>query len=528
MIFNRKFCICINVMLIITTLVMYVCLDGGFAFDRFLAIGGAENGTLSFSVFIRKLVFIFEYICALGIIVMLAYYHNWKGMVGLLCLSLLFLIDSCCAVVYGRPADVFNVSMLIDSAANIKDALKMYFHLICKEGGLTILCFLPIFTCWYLNRNNKILIRGWVIICMMTILFIMYFLTVIFRGGTVIIGFPKGYSFLFGCVTVELNRMLEKNEIVNVVEFNAPTNIKNIILVVDESISFDEMSRKIKTINRKDGFFDFGKTISAANCSATSNYILRKGSQKRIDNSFKLFETKSIFDLAKMDNYSTYYIDAQGVLHDQNVRNYFTNQEIKFIDKVIDVSSMNITDRDRSIPEIVNNICHNDNKNFIFINKVGAHFPYQNHLPANDIVTDKMENYRKVLDRNVIYVINQLISQVDDRTVIFYTSDHGQNFDGKVATHCNSGTSIRKEEFHVPFYIITKNKYIINKIKTTNNTNYNHFYITESIRNLFGKEVVGVPSLFKSNLNSDEIGICSIWGQPIKFFGKEPYCMEAK
>ena len=151
--------------------------------------------------------------------------------------------------------------------------------------------------------------------------------------------------------------MLEKNEIVNVVEFNAPTNIKNIILVVDESISFDEMSRKIKTINRKDGFFDFGKTISAANCSATSNYILRKGSQKRIDNSFKLFETKSIFDLAKMDNYSTYYIDAQGVLHDQNVRNYFTNQEIKFIDKVIDVSSMNITDRDRSIPEIVNNIC---------------------------------------------------------------------------------------------------------------------------------------------------------------------------
>ena len=150
----------ISAILVILSFVMYVSLDGGFAIDRFLAIGGVDGSAFDFSVFIRKSIYIVEYICAFGIIVTLIYYNNLKGLIGLLGLSLLFFIDSCCFAVYGCPADVFNISMLIDSAANIKDAISMYFSVICKEGVLTILCFLPVFVCWYLNKGKDKIMRG--------------------------------------------------------------------------------------------------------------------------------------------------------------------------------------------------------------------------------------------------------------------------------------------------------------------------------------------------------------------------------
>ena len=517
----------ISAILVILSFVMYVSLDGGFAIDRFLAIGGVDGSAFDFSVFIRKSIYIVEYICAFGIIVTLIYYNNLKGLIGLLGLSLLFFIDSCCFAVYGCPADVFNISMLIDSAANIKDAISMYFSVICKEGVLTILCFLPVFVCWYLNKGKDKIMRGGIIILMMLFLFSIYFATVVFRGGTVIKGFPKGYSFLFGCVTVELNKIFAKKENAEEIKFSVPADVRNILFIVDESIEYNEISKKIKKIMPSDYFFDFGKTISAANCSATSNYILRKAVQENISGKYKLLETKSVFQIARENKYDTYYIDAQGVLNDKNVKNYFTEQEIKYIDNIIDISSIPLIDRDRTIPDIVQRINNTEHKKFIFINKVGAHFPYNSHLPFSDITKNNINNYRKVLDRNVVYVVKQLIDKIDEKTVIFYTSDHGQNFDGG-ATHCNSGNSIRKEEYYVPFFIITKNKYISDKINATTIMHPNHFYITESVRNLLGEEIVGAPSIFKSNKdgNSDNIKTCGIWGQPIKFFGKEPYCIE--
>ena len=57
---SNKLSMVINVIMIMLSLSMYVGLDGGFAVDRFLAIGGAESSTLSFSVLIRKAIFIFE------------------------------------------------------------------------------------------------------------------------------------------------------------------------------------------------------------------------------------------------------------------------------------------------------------------------------------------------------------------------------------------------------------------------------------------------------------------------------------
>ena len=80
----------------------------------------------------------------------------------------------------------------------------------------------------------------------MLFLFSIYFATVVFRGGTVIKGFPKGYSFLFGCVTVELNKIFAKKENAEEIKFSVPADVRNILFIVDESIEYNEISKKIK------------------------------------------------------------------------------------------------------------------------------------------------------------------------------------------------------------------------------------------------------------------------------------------
>ena len=99
-------------------------------------------------------------------------------------------------------------------------------------------------------------------------------------------------------------------------------------------------------------------------------------------------------EIAKENMWKTYYIDAQGVLKDRTVRNYFTDREINSIDKYVDLTYFDIPFRDRQIPkEIEKIISNNKEKTFIFINKAGIHFPYDQALERDDVDKEKMINY---------------------------------------------------------------------------------------------------------------------------------------
>ena len=510
--------------ILLFALALYVLMDDGFFIYRFWAIGG-ENCFTVMSV-IQKTVFLFEYICAICVIVILVYNPKFRYFITLLLLSVLVLIDQCCFYVYGRPADVFNISVLIDSAANVNDAARFYLKNIIKAIGIVALCFVPFFVIWYRNKKtggNSI--SGKYLILFIFALCFIYISTIIYRGGAAVIGFPKGFSFGMGTVAVSINRLFSKNEKKTTDNFNVFADINNVILIVDESISYIKIEERISGNSKfkNNSFYNFGKTISAGNCSATSNYIMRKGVLEFVGGDCVLKEVKSLFEIAKENMWKTYYIDAQGVLKDRTVRNYFTDREINSIDKYVDLTYFDIPFRDRQIPkEIEKIISNNKEKTFIFINKAGIHFPYDQALERDDVDKEKMINYDRALSKNVIDVLEKLAKNVDDRTVIFYTSDHGQNFAGG-ATHCNVGQDVHKEEFYVPFYVITKNNYIKNKISEYKLNKYmTHGFISESIRNLLGEETAKTDSLFKN----EEAGcLCGIYGQPIKFFGGKLGCV---
>jgi hypothetical protein len=114
-----------------------------------------------------------------------------------------------------------------------------------------------------------------------------------------LIGFPKGFSYGFGSVSVELNNFIQSG-----MEKKSYTpqqgalvkDMHNIIVVIDESIEWNKFEET--KIGGSDGRIDYGRSFSAANCSAASNFILRRAGWNRDENT-EIKQIDSLFVLAK-------------------------------------------------------------------------------------------------------------------------------------------------------------------------------------------------------------------------------------
>jgi membrane-anchored protein YejM (alkaline phosphatase superfamily) len=163
-------------------------------------------------------------------------------------------------------------------------------------------------------------------------------------------------------------------------------------------------------------------------------------------------------------------------------------------------------------------------KHFVLVNKNGVHFPYEISIPPENVTNDKMENYRTSVQMNSIRFLENISRNVLDDTVIFYTSDHGQNFLSR-ATHCNTGDDVSVDEYAVPFIVITANDWL-RKIAQSSaeqySGNFSHLEISESIRNILGEKIQESVSMFYPRKNYGFF--CGLYGQPGSFFGVLPSC----
>ena len=167
--------------------------------------------------------------------------------------------------------------------------------------------------------------------------------------------------------------------------------------------------------------------------------------------------------------------------------------------------------------------------NFIYINKLGAHFPYEGkypedatkyspHMalfePLSDDSREKLINsYKNVIRWNVGGFFKQLVRTGQlENTVVIYTSDHGQNlFDQGVSTHCNR-ISDSPYQALVPLFIMTRNKSLLDIFEKNSSINKNmtsHFNIFPTILTLMGYPRDAVEQDYTKTLFS-----------PIQRFGK--------
>src|SRR5690554_6396744 len=266
----------------------------------------------------------------------------------------------------------------------------------------------------------------------------------------------------------------------------------DIVLVVDESVAANYLD-----INHPDGVYsglaspqpglsihNYGIAASATNCSAGSNAVLRFGGTRASYRRAARHEP-SIWAYARRAGFRTVYLDGQrrgGAL-----RNLMTDVERAEIDYFVQLDATPVYERDHRLAAMLAERLRNGTREFILINKVGAHFPVADKFPENaarytplpprgrmasiiDIAADAgghggtaaewrlyRNAYRNTIAWNTGGFFDRLLPHMAGTgAVLIYTADHGQDLheDGRPgnSTHCMDDA--RAEEGAVPLVVI--------------------------------------------------------------------------
>lgn len=311
------------------------------------------------------------------------------------------------------------------------------------------------------------------------------------HGGDGADGLPVQYTTTAFAAVLGIERLAYGPEPKRTEVAVAPTDKprpRNVIVIMDESVRGDLLD-----LNRPGGMYsgllphrevmaNFGIVSSIANCSAASNAAFRYGVGRQ--SPLADLRTKpSIWQYAKKAAYRTIYIDGQR--HNGWLHNLMTGEERAQIDEHIQLSAATPPrERDMQIARRLRQIIQDGRQPaFVYVNKMGAHFPYEGKYPPERAVlpvlarttlvdgikpraedsatrTSFRNSYLNALAWNVGNFFDTLLADLDlSNTVIVYTSDHGQNLheDGSpgYATHCTSSNSSPTEGI-VPLVILTQ------------------------------------------------------------------------
>lgn len=314
------------------------------------------------------------------------------------------------------------------------------------------------------------------------------------RGGEGSRALPAAYpsiSYLGFHVAEELSRYRGPRE-KPALPRTGPVRSDDLVVLVDESIAGNYLDLN-NPAGVRSGLLDprvgvrvtnFGYASSIGKCSSNSNVALRYGGTQQ---NFAKAEMHwpSIWAYAKAAGLRTVYIDAQS--EHGHMQNMMTAQERAEIDEFIQFDDVPAIDRDMQIAKVLADHINNRLHEFIYVNKLGAHFPiagkypedmtrYRPALPRSkidflawtsnrDTFTGTAQNwvqyrnsYRNTLDWNVGVFFDRLLAKADlRRATIVYTSDHGQDLHERYNpgnnTHCGADNSAQEEGL-VPLAII--------------------------------------------------------------------------
>lgn len=267
---------------------------------------------------------------------------------------------------------------------------------------------------------------------------------------------------------------------------------RDILLIVDESIAANYLD-----INHPAGvptglgrprpgiiIRNYGYAASVHNCSATSNLVLRYGGTRETYQQ-AIASGPSLWAHARHAGYETVFIDAQ--TGNGALQNRMETSERAEIDHHIQFGNIAPMQRDMAAADELVRRIGNATPEFIYVNKVGAHFPIQDKYP------DRLMLYRPVLERGhapavtwssnragfdgspdawvryrnsyrntLLWTVGAFFDRLLDKAqmgkaTILYTSDHGQDLHERGNpgrnTHCGTTHPLDQEGL-VPLLVI--------------------------------------------------------------------------
>ena len=386
------------------------------------------------------------------------------------------------------PYDAF-ISM-IDASGSLHEAWGQYAGAMMIGGVQALLLFFGI----GLSTHRASQAHGRKLIASPLLILLALAGILFIRGGDGARGLPASYT---GAAYVLLygyersTEVIQPRQPVTLPVVRPPRGDGDIVLLVDESISGQYLD-----INSDRGVYsglqdpangvaahNFGLAASIAHCSAAVNHTLRHGGTRddyiRINGSMP-----SVWAYAHRAGLETVYIDAQR--SGRMFNNMITESELGDIDQWVDFAAVPVQRRDHAAADALADLLNDGKRQFIYLNKVGAHFPihdkypdaYRRFTPALPRgrfldITDTGDrtgfsgspeswvsyrnSYRNTLLWNVGAFFDRLLGQADlGNSTIIYTSDHGQNLHERggtgVVTHCSPDPV--PEEGLVPLVVI--------------------------------------------------------------------------
>lgn len=316
------------------------------------------------------------------------------------------------------------------------------------------------------------------------------------RAGTGAQGTPPGYALLSHVLLYSSQDHQEAgsfrdNPLPSPKAARAP---QDVVLIVDESVGAHYLDLTRSTGVRSGllqpppslRVVNYGHAAAISACSVYSNYLLRFGGTQQ-NYTTASFRWPSIWAYAHKAGFRTVYLDGQ--MGSDTLQNMMQPSERQQIDAFVSINTYPIYMRDLHLADRIARYSRNGRRDFIYVNKAGAHFPILNKYPSDrayyqpePVLNSAQEiwqsfsnpeatswtadqwaryrnGYRNALAWSVGEFFNRLLSKLEgQQTVILYTSDHGLDLRERatqgIATHCKPQAT-GMEQGLVPLVVIT-------------------------------------------------------------------------
>ena len=241
-----------------------------------------------------------------------------------------------------------------------------------------------------------------------------------------------------------------------------------LILIVDESVRGDYLGingyardTTPYLASASDQYLNFGVACSATNISSGTNIILQSGLRvaECPDRAQLGLKLPNIFQYAKVAGYRTCFLDGQSAPGE--LSNFMTEHDTQDIDVFYRVTADEREQgqkhrRDALLVEKIHQIIAAGDPVYLYVNKYGAHFHYEQTYPPDQRRFEPTMHAQKPIDAsrreevtnsyansiawNVDRFFELLVGSLDlGETVVLYTSDHGQSFKERrgISTHAD-------------------------------------------------------------------------------------------
>lgn len=415
---------------------------------------------------------------------------RWKWLLFLL-FALSIVVNLAFYRVSGHTMTYTDWAILWQARANIGDAFGEYSRTLLKATLATT----PLLVGFLLVPVARRRIWPWAVGASVLSTGVFVAACVAMQGGSTGL-FPRSTSLYGMLVSTAFDRPLGEYAYATDHQPDARPVAENIALVIDESISHDFFSEvvmpQIEASNSAWRIYDFGFATSMANCSMASNIMMRK--LVRADSvALDVYRNPLVWSLARNAGFRTWLLDAQlgGFGH-----NLFDDSERSLIDHIPQAQSAHDAD-------LVDHLhaAWSGAPSFTLVIKKGAHFPYEQRYPAQHksdspalsaphvLASERRTKYVNAVDYQTGGFFRRLKEVTPHaRTVIFYTSDHGQNIaDTPGLLHCSTSATPHVNEGIVPLLVLANFDVAgLAEAAERNRNQMSHFDMVETLRGFLG------------------------------------------